>query len=143
MIETDWNKFNPFNMWRDWFVKSEQQWSEAMSRILKDERAGGVLSKQVDEARMMHRQFSEMAQMSLAAANLPSRTDLEMLDERMGRIEDGLAAASAELAQLRAALVNSGAVRRGGGTGGGGLSARPARNRTPAKPASAQPAVKG
>lgn len=143
MIETDWNKFNPFNMWRDWFVKSEQQWSEAMSRILKDERAGGVLSKQVDEARMMHRQFSEMAQMSLAAANLPSRTDLEMLDERMGRIEDGLAAASAELAQLRAALVNSGAVRRGGGTEGGSLPARPARNRTPAKPASAQPAVKG
>jgi hypothetical protein len=138
MIETDWNKLNPINMWRDWIVKSEQQWSETMSKMLKDERTGGVLSKQIDEARMMHRQFSEMAQMSLAAANLPSRTDLEMLDERMGRLEDGLAAVSAELAQLRSALVKSGAAQSGGGARNGSLPARPARNRKPvaAKPAS-------
>ena len=137
MSETDWNKLNPATMWRDWIVKSEQQWSETMSKMLKDERTAGPLSKQIDEARMMQRQFSEMAQMALAAANLPSRTDLEMLDERMGRLEDGFAAVCAELSQLRAALVKSGAAQ----SGGAGLATlatlatRPARNRQPVKPA--------
>ena len=136
MSETDWSKLNPVAMWRDWIVKSEQQWSETMSKMLKDERTAGPLSKQIDEARMMQRQFSEMAQMALAAANLPSRTDLEMLDERMGRLEDGFAAVCAELSQLRAALVKSGAAQ----SGGAGLAApvtlatRPARNRRPGKP---------
>ena len=78
-----------------------------MSRLLKDEKTGGVLGHQVDETRMMHKMFGEMAQMSLAAANLPSRTDFEALDERIGRIEDGRSAVQAELAQLRVALVSA------------------------------------
>lgn len=142
MIETDWTKLNPVNMWRDWIVRSEQQWSESISKLLKDEHAGGVLSKQVDEARMMHRQFSEMAQMSLAAVNLPSRADLEMLDERMGRLEDGLAKVGAELSRLRAALADSGAAQGGGAAPGSGLRARPTRDRVPARPAAAKPAGK-
>ena len=60
--QIDWNQFSPATMWRDWIVKSEAQWSETVSQLLKDERSGGVLKKQVDEARMAHRQFGEMAQ---------------------------------------------------------------------------------
>ena len=97
-----------------------------MSRLLKDEKTGGVLGRQVDEARMLHKMFGEMAQMSLAAANLPSRTDFEALDERMGRIEDGRSAVQAELAQLRAALVASRAVASAAGT-------IPARTRKPVR----------
>mgnify|MGYP003344842130 CR=1 FL=1 len=76
----DWTRFNPIALWRDWVVRSEEQWSSAFTQLMKDERAGGVLNRQADEMRMMHRMFSEMAQASLAAANLPSRTDLEALD---------------------------------------------------------------
>src|SRR5207237_498531 len=76
-----------FAMWRDWIVKSEQQWSENVSNLLKDERAASLIGKQVDEARMMHKMYAEMMQSYLAAANLPSRLDLEWLDERMGRVE--------------------------------------------------------
>ena len=143
MSEMDWSKLSMAAMWRDWVVKSEQQWSENMSRLLKDEKASGVLGRQIDEARMMHKMFGEMAQMSLAAANLPSRTDFEALDERMGRIEDGLSAVQAELAQLRAALVSARAVAPGaGGVGGsGGAGAAPARTRKPATKAAAATAA--
>ena len=139
MSEIDWSKLSMAAMWRDWVVKSEQQWSENMSRLLKDETTGGVLGRQVDEARMMHKMFGEMAQMSLSAANLPSRTDFEALDERMGRIEDGMSAVQAELAQLRAALVLARAVAPGvrGAGGAGGAAAAPARTRKPAGKASA------
>jgi Staphylococcal nuclease homologue len=102
---------NPMAMWRDWIVKSEAQWSEAMSGLLKDERAGTVLKRQVDEARMAHRQFGEMAQAALAAAYLPTRADIEALDERMGKLEDGLAQVSAQVVALREALVAQGAAK--------------------------------
>jgi hypothetical protein len=108
---SDWTRFNPIVYWRDWIVRSEEQWSAALSSVMKDERTGSLLNRQADELRMMHRMFSEMAQASLAAANLPSRTDLEALDERLGRVEDGLACVSAELSKLREALVDRGAAR--------------------------------
>jgi Staphylococcal nuclease homologue len=115
---------NPVAMWRDWIVKSEAQWSEAMSGLLKNEHAGSVLKRQVDEARMAHRQFGEMAQAAMAAAYMPTRADVEALDERMGKLEDGLAQVSAQLVALREALVAQGAAK----------IARVPRNRAAPKP---------
>jgi hypothetical protein len=109
--QLDWNQLSPATMWRDWIVKSETQWSETVSQLLKDERGGGVLKKQVDEARMAHRQFGEMAQAALAAAYLPTRSDIEAIDERMGKLEDGLAQVSAQIVALREALVTQGAAK--------------------------------
>jgi hypothetical protein len=106
----DWSKLNPQAMWRDWVVKSEQQWSEAMSTLMKDERTGGTLNTQVAQARMMQKQFGEMMQMGLASSNLPSRSDIEGLEERLGRVEDGLAALAAQVSQLTQALLARGMV---------------------------------
>ena len=100
----DWNALSPVALWREWIARSEAQWSEAVSQLLKDPRAGGALNRQLDELRMAHRLYGEVAQAALAAANVSSRSDLEALDERLGRVEDGLAAVAAELAQLRVAL---------------------------------------
>ena len=121
--EIEWGKLSPMTMWRDWLVKSEAQWSEGLTQLLKDPKASAVVKRQVDEMRMAHRQFSEFAQASLSAANLPSRTDFEALDERMGRIEDGLAQVSAQLSQLRESLVARGAATP---------LPKPSRNRQPA-----------
>jgi hypothetical protein len=102
---------SPLALWRDWIAKSEAQWSEAMSAVLKDERTGAALKRQIDEARMAHRQFGEIAQTALAAAYLPSRADVEAIDERMGRLEDALARLSADVVALRQALVAQGAAK--------------------------------
>ena len=111
MAENNLPGMNMAAMWRDWVAKSEQQWSETVSAMLKDERAGATIGRQVDEARVMHKMFTEMSQAMLAAANLPSRLDLEWLDERMGKLEDGMAGMRAELSQLRDAVVTAGAAR--------------------------------
>ncbi len=111
MSEIDWNRMNPVAMWRDWFVRSEAQWSEYVSSLMKNDQTGGAFGRQLGELQMMHRQFGEMAQAALAAANLPSRSDLEALDERLGRVEDGLAQVSAGLARLRESLVAVEAVK--------------------------------
>ena len=110
MESIDWNTVNPVAMWRDWIVKSEAQWSQGLSELLKDEHTNRLLGRQLDEMRMMQKQFAEVAQTSLAWLNLPSRTDFEALDERLGRIEDGLAQVSAAVSRLQEALVAQGAV---------------------------------
>jgi BMFP domain-containing protein YqiC len=125
----DWSKLNPQTMWRDWVVKSEQQWSEAMSTLMKDERAGGTLNTQVAQARMMQKQFGEMMQMGLASSNLPSRSDIEALEERLGRVEDGLAALAAQVSQLTQALLAVGMVP----AQAAGVK-KPTRGRKPAAP---------
>ena len=107
MSERNLNYPSFFGMWREWIVRSEQQWSESMSKLLKDEATAGVLSRQLDEARMMQKMFAEMMQSYLATVNLPSRLDLQWLDERMGRVEDGLGAVQAQLVQLRDAVVKA------------------------------------
>jgi hypothetical protein len=127
MSDFDWSKMNMATMWRDWIVKSEAQWSDTVSTMLKEKNTSKVLTKQVDEARMMHRMFSEMAKAGLASANLPSRSDFEALDERMGRLEDGIAEIAAAVVQLREALNrNTGKVIE---------QAKPTRNRKPVKAA--------
>ena len=138
MNQTDWSKLSPATLWRDWIVKSEAQWSQALSTMLKDERTGSALNRQIEEARQMQRMFAEMAQAGLASANLPSRSDFEALDERLGRLEDGLAGVNAALVQLRAALVGGGvasAAKAGG-------NPRPARDRkAPSKRAALTPTL--
>ncbi len=129
MANIDPNNLNPVALWRDWFVKCEAQWSDALSTAMKDQTTSGALTRQVDELRMMHRLFGEISQVSLAAANLPSRSDLEALDERLGRLEDGLAHVGAQIASLTAALrsADTGALAAG----------KPTRTRTPSAAATA------
>jgi len=107
MEQPNWMSLSPMHLWRDWIAKNEAQWSETVSRMLKDEHISKVLNRQLGELQLMHRQFSELAQASLAVANLPSRSDFEALDERMGRLEDGLARLSAAVSDLSQALAAS------------------------------------
>jgi hypothetical protein len=132
MEQPDWNTLSPARMWRDWIAKSEAQWSETVSQMLKNEHTGEAMNRQLSEMQLMHRQFSELAQASLAAANLPSRSDFEALDERMGRLEDGLAQVAAGLSQLSQAISAS---RASAGAVASVSASRPSRNRKPASAA--------
>ncbi|MBU3739200.1 MAG: hypothetical protein FGM55_09640 [Rhodoferax sp.] len=129
MEATDWSALSPARVWRDWIARSEAQWSESVSKLMKDERAGEVLNRQLTELQLMHRQFSEMAQASLAAANLPSRSDFEALDERMGRLEDGLAQVASALSQLAQSLAAASSSTPAP------TVAKPTRTRRPPRPA--------
>ena len=120
---------SPARVWRDWIARREAQWGDSVSKLMKDERAGEVLNRQLTELQLMHRQFSEMAQASLAAANLPSRSDFEALDERMGRLEDGLAQVAAALSQLAQSLAAASSPTPAA------TVAKPTRTRRPPRPA--------
>jgi BMFP domain-containing protein YqiC len=98
---------DPFALWREWIVKSEQQWSEGLTKLMKDDRVAEAMGKQLQQARFLQKMFGEMMQPYLAGMNLPSRTDIESLEERLGKVEDGLAALQAQFVQLRTAIVEA------------------------------------
>ncbi len=120
----DPTNFDPFAMWREWFGRSEQQWSQGLSEMLKDERVAGSLGKEAQKAMLMQRMFAEVSERYLAYMNMPSRSDIEKLGERIGRLEDSIGSLQVEIAQLRG---------RAGSIADGGQAApkRPARTRKP------------
>lgn len=91
----------PMRMWRNWYQKSEQQWSEAITEIMADERLGKRFGKYFQEWLHAHHMFTEMVGQQLAALNLPSRNDLLNVGDRMGEVEDSLSALAAEIHQLK------------------------------------------
>ena len=95
---------DPMRAWRDWFVGAEKDWSDALTRLMKDETVAKTMGQ--DFGASLHRQqmFAEVIGKSLAALNLPSRDEVLALGERIGRIEDGLAGVQASLTQLRLSL---------------------------------------
>ncbi|MSR14168.1 MAG: hypothetical protein EXR86_06290 [Gammaproteobacteria bacterium] len=100
-------KIEPMQMWREWFVKSEKAWSQALTDMMGDERFSQGMGKYMQEALHSHRMFSEAMSQYLANLNLPSRSDVLDLGDRLGQIEDTLAALQVELRDQRKLFVNA------------------------------------
>ena len=103
---------DPLRAWRDWFVNVEQQWSQNLTDLMKDERVARTMGKEFEASLHQHKMFAEAIGQYLGALNLPSREDVIKLGERMGRIEDGLAALQTEVSQLRTTLAQGTSVQR-------------------------------
>lgn len=91
----------PMKMWRNWYQKSEQQWSEALTELMADERLGKRFGKYFQEWLHAHHMFTEMVGQQLAALNLPSRSDVLNVGDRLSEAEDALSSLTAEIHQLK------------------------------------------
>ncbi len=128
---SDDDQMNPVRLWREWFVKSEKAWSQAMTDVMGDERFSKGMGRYMQEALHTHRMFSESMAQYLANLNLPSRQDILDLSDRMGQVEDALASVQVELRELRTRLAQ-------GVTALPAMSAerpKPARTKRPAEQA--------
>ena len=101
---SDDDQMNPVRLWREWCVKSEKAWSQAMTDVMGDERFSKGMGRYMQEALHTHRMFSESMAQYLANLNLPSRQDILDLSDRMGQVEDALASVQVELRELRTRL---------------------------------------
>ncbi|MGH8597052.1 MAG: hypothetical protein ACREXT_10390 [Gammaproteobacteria bacterium] len=117
-------KIEPMQLWRDWFVKSEKAWSQALTELMGDERFSKVFGRYTQEALHTHRMFTDAMSQYLANLNLPSRSDVMDLSDRLGQIEDALAALQVELREQRLLLANAKPAP-------GGETERPARTKQP------------
>ncbi len=97
-------KLDPMALWRDWFVKSEKSWSQAMTDMMGDERFSKGFGRYMQEALHTHRMFTEGMSQYLANLNLPSRSDVLEVSDRLGQLEDAVAALQVELREQRVQL---------------------------------------
>lgn len=87
--------------WRDWIVKNEREWSESLSRMMKDETVARALGQEVNASVHRQQMVSQAMAAPMAAMNLPTRDDIVALGERVGRLEDAVARVEALLVQMK------------------------------------------
>jgi hypothetical protein len=131
----DEDKLNPMALWRDWFVKSEKAWSQALTETMGDERFSKGMGRYMQEALHTHRMFSEGMSQYLANLNLPSRSDVLDISDRLGQIEDTLALIQVELREQRIQISRASSLTPGAQTSDNLSPARPTRTKRPASEA--------
>ena len=122
---------DPMRLWREWFVKSEKSWSDALTEMMGDERFSDGMGRYVHEALHSHRMFGESMGQYLANLNIPSRGDILDMSDQLAQIEDTLGSIQVELRSQRALLTTLAA-----GTKSESKPKRPARTRKPQADAS-------
>jgi len=94
---------DPMQLMRDWFVQSEKMWSDAMSDVMANERVAESSGRFMQEALHTQRMFSESMGQYLSNMNMPTRTDILDLKDRISQVEDSVNAVLVELREMRAA----------------------------------------
>lgn len=92
---------DPMKAWREWFVKSERDWSEAITRMIKDDTVSRGLGQEFNASLVQQQALSKNMAEFMASMNLPTREDFAALGERIGQLEDAIARVEAMLVQLK------------------------------------------
>jgi hypothetical protein len=119
---------DPVRLWREWYQKSEKSWNEGISQLLGDDRVAKSTGKYLQEAIHAQRMFTESMAKWLANLNFPSRSDVLVLSDRVGKLEDTIAGLQVEIRQLRQAL-----TKQDWANGADLRASRPKRTKTPPK----------
>lgn len=92
---------DPMQLMRDWFVQSEKMWSDAMTEFMADERVAKSSGRFMQEALHTQRMFSESMGQYLSNLNMPSRSDILDLKDRVSQMEETMNSVLIELRAMR------------------------------------------
>jgi hypothetical protein len=109
--------FDPMKAWRDWFLNSERDWSESITRLIKEDAVSSALGQELKAQLYQQKQFAKDMAGPMAMMNLPTRDEILALSERLGQLEDAVARVEALLVQRKAESASE--------------AAKPPRTRTP------------
>ena len=92
---------DPMQLMRDWFIQSEKMWSDAMTEVMADERVAKSSGRFMQEALHTQRMFSESMGQYLSNMNMPTRSDILDLKDRVSQMEETMNAMLIEIRALR------------------------------------------
>lgn len=104
--DDDQFSMEPMKMWREWVQQSEQQWSEALTGAMADEKTSKMFGHYFQEWLHAQNMFTEMVGQHLASMNLPSRVDVIEVKDQLGQVDDTLAILISEIHQLKKQLAD-------------------------------------
>ena len=111
-------------MWRDWLSQSERQWNTFLNEVMGSPQYTETQGRLMEMYLAMQKAMGEAMGRSLTALDIPTRTDVLGLGERLSVIEQRLSAIEAHLARLGGGAETSDATP----------VPRPARTRQPGMP---------
>ena len=119
-------------LWRTWLTETERQWNTFFNDVMSTDSFGRFLGGYMDIYSTFQRLVAENMERSLSTLNVPSRSDIVELSERLSGVEERLAGIESSINALAEAVGHpseSAAVTQ----------LRPRRTRRPrAQPAEAQ-----
>ena len=95
------DNLDPMQLMRDWFIQSEKMWSDAMTEFMADERVAKGSGRFMQEALHTQRMFSESMGQYLSNLNIPSRSDMLDLKDRISQMEETMNSVLVELRNIR------------------------------------------
>ncbi len=98
--------------WREWATRSERQWNEFFNQIMGTEEFSRGLGRNLDVFLHFQKTMNEAMGSWFMTMNVPTRTDILALGDRLLAIENRLAAVEAQLAGLDGAASASSAGGR-------------------------------
>lgn len=114
--------------WREWATRSERQWNEFFNQIMGTEEFSRSLGRNLDVFLHFQKTMNEAMGSWYMTMNVPTRTDILALGDRLLAIENRLAAVEAELAAQRSARDGAADAASAGGR------PRPRRTKRPDAP---------
>jgi polyhydroxyalkanoic acid synthase PhaR subunit len=92
---------DPFQAWRDWMSESERQWNSFLNDAMATDQFSQGMGQFMDVYLNTQKTLNDTFGRFLSAFNLPTRTDvldlanrLTHIEDRLGAIESGLAASA-------------------------------------------------
>ncbi len=114
---------DPFAMWSQWLQQSERQWNQFLNEAMATDEFSQSMGRMMDVYLNFQKQMSEVLGRYFATINIPSRTDVLALGDRLQEIEDRLARIEGAIAKVAATQASE---------SGAAPAPKPKRTRKPA-----------
>ena len=97
---------DPLAAWREWVSQSERQWNAFLNEAMATEAYGQSLGRFMEMYVAMQKTLADAMGRYVTSLNLPARTDILALGDRLGAIESRLAGIEQRLARLPGAATS-------------------------------------
>lgn len=94
-------------LWRDWLTETERQWNGFFNDVMGTDSFGRFLGGYMEIYSTMQRLVAQNMERSLTTLNVPSRSDIVELSERLSNVEERLASIESSLKTLAEAAGQS------------------------------------
>ena len=91
-------------LWRTWLTETERQWNTFFNDVMGTDSFGRFLGGYMDIYSTFQRLVAENMERSLSTLNVPSRSDIVELSERLSGVEERLAAIESSINGLAEAV---------------------------------------
>ncbi len=91
-------------LWRTWLTETEHQWNTFFNDVMSTDSFGRFLGGYMEIYSTFQRLVAQNMERSLSTLNVPSRSDIVDLSERLSGVEERLAAIEASINALAEAV---------------------------------------